>query len=80
MKVLIEIFCQKLTISNVILAFLDYLKPKIVLSTNHGGQHRALPLLFKISGSAPGGVYNLTSAYDSRGDKGQKQGRQNLAS
>ena len=29
-KVLIEIFCQKLTISNVVLAFLDYLKPKIV--------------------------------------------------
>ena len=28
LKILIEIFCQKLTVSNVILAFLDHLKPK----------------------------------------------------
>ena len=29
LKMLIEIFCQKLIVSNVILAFLDYLKSKI---------------------------------------------------
>ena len=29
LKMLIEIFRQKLIVSNVILAFLDYLKPKI---------------------------------------------------
>ena len=29
LKMLIEIFCQKLKVSNVILAFLDHLKPKI---------------------------------------------------
>ena len=29
LKMLIEIFCQKLIVSNVILAFLDHLKPKI---------------------------------------------------
>ena len=29
LKVLIEIFCQKLIVSNVTLAFLDHLKPKI---------------------------------------------------
>ena len=29
LKILIEIFCQKLVVSNVILAFLDHLKPKI---------------------------------------------------
>ena len=28
LKMLIEIFCQKLVVSNVVLAFLDYLKPK----------------------------------------------------
>ena len=28
LKMLIEIFCQKLIVSNVILAFLDHLKPK----------------------------------------------------
>ena len=30
LKMLIEIFCQKLVVSNVILAFLDHLKPKIL--------------------------------------------------
>ena len=29
LKILIEIFCQKLIVSNVILAFLNHLKPKI---------------------------------------------------
>ena len=29
LKILIEIFCQKLIVSNVILVFLDHLKPKI---------------------------------------------------
>ena len=29
LKMLIEIFCQKVIVSNVILAFLDHLKPKI---------------------------------------------------
>ena len=29
LKMLIEIFCPKLLVSNVILAFLDHLKPKI---------------------------------------------------
>ena len=29
LKTLIEIFCQKLMVSNIILAFLDHLKPKI---------------------------------------------------
>ena len=31
LKMLIEIFCQKHIVSNVILAFLDHLKPKILL-------------------------------------------------
>ena len=43
LKILIEIFCQKLTVSNVILAFLDHLKRKFFLSGNHGSQHRAFP-------------------------------------
>ena len=30
LKMLIEIFCQKLIVSNVVLAFLDHLKPKIL--------------------------------------------------
>ena len=47
---LIEIFCQKVIVSDIILAFLDHLKPKIFY---YGGRHRAPPL-FKISGSAPG--------------------------
>ena len=49
-KKLIEIFYQKLIISNVILVFLDRLKAKISSSVNHG-RHRA-PLLFKIFGAA----------------------------
>ena len=52
LKMLIEMFRQKLVVSNVILAFLDHLKWKFSLSANHGGQHWAPPL-FKISGSAP---------------------------
>ena len=44
-----EIYHQKLIVSNVILVFLDHLKPKIA---NHNGQHSAPPL-FRISGSAP---------------------------
>ena len=52
LKILKEIFCQKLIVSNVTSAFLDHLTPKIFSSANHGGRHRASPL-FKISGSAP---------------------------
>ena len=37
LKILIEIFCQKLIVSDVILAFLDHLKPKIFF-VNHGGR------------------------------------------
>ena len=54
LKMLIETFCQKLTVSKVILAFLDYLKPNIFLV----GQPWWPTSLFKISGSAP--VYNAT--------------------
>ena len=39
----------KVLVYNVILVFLDHLKPKISSSANHG----APPLLFKISGSTP---------------------------
>ena len=52
LKMLIEIFCQKIIVSKIILAFLDHLKPKTFLSANHGRQHRAQPL-FEISGSTP---------------------------
>ena len=51
-KMPIEIFCQKLIISNVNLAFLDHLKPNFFSSANHGGRHRA-PSLFKIPGTSP---------------------------
>ena len=51
LKILIEIFCQKLIVSNVILAFLVHLKAKFS-SANHGGRDIAPPL-FKIFGSAP---------------------------
>ena len=51
-KMLIDIFCQKLIVSNVILAFSDHQKPKMSSSANHGGRHR-VPPLFKISGSSP---------------------------
>ena len=47
LKMLIEIFYQKLIVSNLILAFLDHLKPKIFFF----GRHRAPPL-FEIFGSA----------------------------
>ena len=53
LKILMEIFCQKLIVSTVISAFLDHLKTKIFLLANHGGCHRAPPALFKISWSAP---------------------------
>ena len=44
-KILIEILRQKFIVSNVILAFLDHLKPKIFFfSANHDGRHRAPPL------------------------------------
>ena len=46
LKILREIFRQKVLVSKVILSFLDHLK------SNHGGRHRA-PSLFKISRSAP---------------------------
>ena len=49
LKTLIEIFYQKRIVSNVILAFLDHLKPKMFF-VDHGGRHVAPPL-FKISGS-----------------------------
>ena len=55
LKTLIEIFCQKLIVSNVILAFLDHLKRKIFKPKTH----RGLPL-FKISGSAPADIQSLT--------------------
>ena len=48
LKMLIEIFCQKLIVSNVILAFLDHLKPKIFFV----GQPW-LPSLTATSRSAP---------------------------
>ena len=35
------------------MAFLDHVKPKIFFHDHYGGRHRA-PLLFKISGLAPG--------------------------
>ena len=44
LKVLIDIFLEKLTVSNAILAFLDHLKPKIF---NHGGRYRARPSPFQ---------------------------------
>ena len=51
----IQIFCQKLIVSNVILAFLDHLKPKIFfVGQPWWPRERAF---FKRSGSAPG--YNL---------------------
>ena len=51
LKILIEIFHQKLIVYNVILAFLHHMKPKISSMANHDGRHIA-PSLFKICGSA----------------------------
>ena len=51
LKMLIEIFCQKLIVSNVILVFLDHLKPK-TFSVDQPWWARAAPI-FEISGSAP---------------------------
>ena len=61
LKILIEIFCPKLLISNVISAFLDHLKPILFSPANHGDRHRAPPL-FKISGSAPSSVQDTKIA------------------
>ena len=52
LKMLIDIFCQKLIVYNVILAFLDHLKSKTFFVGQPRDQHRALPLS-KMSGSAP---------------------------
>ena len=41
------------TVSNVISAVLDHLKPKFSSPNNRGGRHRAPTPLLKISGSAP---------------------------
>ena len=41
LELLIETIRQKLLVLNVILAFLDHLKPEICSSANHGGQHLA---------------------------------------
>ena len=52
---LIEIFCQKPIDSEIILAYLDHLNPKLFFVghlTNCGDRHRA-PLLFKVFISAP---------------------------
>ena len=38
-----EIFRQKLIVFNVILAFLDHLKPKIFLLANHDARHERQP-------------------------------------
>ena len=61
LKILIEIFCPKLLVSNVISAFLDHLKPILFSPANHGDRHRAPPL-FKISGSAPSSVQDTKIA------------------
>ena len=53
LKMLIGVFCQKLVFSNVILAFLDYLKPKIFFVGQLSMDRHRAPLLFKISGFAP---------------------------
>ena len=55
LKILIEIFRQKYIVSNVILAFLDHLKPKIFFVDQPWWpiQSTPLPLLFKIFGSTP---------------------------
>ena len=58
LKMLIEMFCQKLIVSDVVLAFLDIWNLKFPSSVIHGGQCRALPL-FKISGSAPDSIPNF---------------------
>ena len=43
LKMLIEIFCQKLIVSNIILVFVDHLKPNFS-PTNHGGPNRVSSL------------------------------------
>ena len=53
LKMLKEIFCQKLIVSNVILVFLDHLKRKIFFVGQPRWQTESASPLFKISGSAP---------------------------
>ena len=43
MKILIEIFCQKLIVSNVVLAFLDHLKAKIFFGQPWWPRYSATP-------------------------------------
>ena len=52
LKILIEIFRQKLIVSNIILAFIDHLKTKIFFVDQSWWPTQSAPL-FKISGSAP---------------------------
>ena len=52
MKILIEIFCQKLIVSNVILALLDQLKTKLFF-TGQSWWPTDNPHNLKFSGSAP---------------------------
>ena len=57
MKILTEIFCQKLIVSNVISAFLGHLKPKIFYRRPTMAadiEQPPPPSFFKISASAPG--------------------------
>ena len=49
---LIKIFCQKLIVSNVILAFLDHLKPKNLFAVDIVADIERHPFS-KIPGSAP---------------------------
>ena len=68
---MIEIFCQKLIVPNVILAVLDHLKPK-TSSANHGSGHRAPPL-FKISESAPAFYRTINIIGDHKGREAKPQ-------
>ena len=58
LKILIEIIRQKLLVSDVILAFLDHLKPKMFFFGQPWWPTYSA-LLFKISGSAPVVLYHL---------------------
>ena len=64
MKILIEIFCQKLIVSNVFSAFLDYLKPIFFFFCRPTMVAGIEPPLFKISASAPGKRYCAQVASD----------------
>ena len=52
MKILIEMFCQKLIVSNVTSAFSDHLKPTIFF-ISQSWWPKLSTLYFKISGSSP---------------------------